>query len=475
MTKKTRLELLNQIQEEAVDALAAADFNGTVLMYTGSGKSIMKQKTIYKALELGKIKKGDTIWLMAEEVQARKRTFFDTEIPFFISLYNKDVTKDFDFQFHSYQSGKKLLKQIKDGKIGKPKLICLDEVETVFSPTRLCIFELQDEGTMFCGFTATEAALLNVYRDKVERVAGSHKLDLRQSDYDTKHKKITDFVNKGQCFDVFIPVVYEKDYEYGIKNGLLSNFTTTIIEHELGTKDKSYLISKKNGWYGSEAEWHKFYKQLAFNVKVEAGFRASILKQKIPQFLYKLGSKIHVGKKILECLPDNAKTLIFGKELNFLSKITPNVARDFHLIDGKEVYDLKQYKIDNGLCKYTRIGEKVTTSPLLDKFDSGEINVLASAQRLQRGVTLKGLNTLVIFISGKQSHILLQSLGRLIRFQEGKIGHLILVVTKGTFEENWLKQSCQIKNYKNEIIKTIDLNVKQIISSKSLWLTNFKL
>jgi superfamily II DNA or RNA helicase len=471
----TRIEKLNLLQVEAVQALKANDYTGTVLLFTGSGKSFVKQKTIYSALDDKIIEKGDTIWLMAEEVESRKRTFFEQEIPKFKKLYGKSIIEDFNFQFHSYQSGEKLVEKVKSNKISLPKIILCDEIDSVYTPTRICIFELQDLGTRFCGFTATDAALLNVYTDKIKQYLGHWKLEFRQSDADTKAKKLTDFVNKGQCMQMFCPIVFERDFQWGLDNGLLSPFKTTLIYHTLGTREKNTLISKTKEWYGSEKEFYDFYKTLAFSNKIENGFKAIILKQKLPQFLSDLPSKIIVGKQILKCLPKSARTLFFAKKLDFLGEITPNVARDYWIIDGKVVTDLKEYKKKHGLKHVKSLGEKITTVPLLNAFDNGEITELASAQRLQRGITLDPLNTLVLYVSSKQSHAFLQMLGRLLRYKEGKIGHLILIVTRDTYEENWYEQLQEIRDLKGKLIKRIELNIKSIIDSKTLFIKNYEL
>lgn len=408
-----RIELLNYTQDLGIEALSNSNFNGTVLVATGMGKSYMIQKTIYKALEQGVLKLKDHVWIMAEEVQARKRTFFETEIPGFEKIFGKNITKDFQVSFHSYQSGEKLVQRIRKGEIKRPVFIALDEAECVFTPSRINIFKLQKLGTRFCGYTGTTAATSPVYRDKY--IEG-----MRQSDFDTKAKKLSDFILKGQCFDIFCPIVFERDLEWGIKNGILSPFETTLIEHEFGTKQKYLTISKKNNWIGSEKEYYKFYSGLVGKPTVDPGFKAIINRTKLPQMLYKMKSKVFVGKKLLELLPD-AKVLLFGKELSFLRQLTDNVAEDYWKINGQVVYDLKQYKKDNNITKLRlKIGEdgitsyeKITTVPLLEAFDKGNINVIASSKRLQRGVTLKGLNTLIIFIAQKQVHILLQILGKL--------------------------------------------------------------
>lgn len=283
----------------------------------------------------------------------------------------------------------------------------MDEVDCIFSVERIKTFNKPID--YFIGLTGTTSDTSPVYRDKSEE-------GFRQSDFDTKLGKVTDFANKGQCFQIFCPIVYEYSMEQGIKDGILSDFRTTIITHNLGNNN----VQITKNWVGTEKKYYDFWRTKALLPNTPEYFKVSILQQRLPRFLYSLPSKITLGKKILKHLQDR-RVLIFSKELEFLRQLTPNVCEDYYLINGKKYNDLKEYKKKKNIKSSVRlkVGEygiktlvKVTPEEVLDRFDNGEINTIASSQRLQRGVTLKGLNTLLIFVSSKQYRALVQMLGK---------------------------------------------------------------
>lgn len=343
--------------------------------------------------ENGILVKGDTIAILAEEVKARKRTFFEQEIPSFNKIFNFDISKMFDLHFYHYTTFAK-------NKI-IPKAIACDEVETSFSPENIKCFAKPIKYIM--GFTGTTAATAPVYRNKSEQ-------GFRQSDFDTKRKMITDFANKGQCFEIFCPIVYEYNMEQGISDGILSDFRTTIIEHELSNTEQVQIT--KN-WKGSEKKYYEWWKQFAFKTPEVTG---RVLGQQLPRFLASYPSKLKMAKKIIPHLKDR-KTLIFSKELSFLRELTDNVSEDYYVIDGQRYNTVKDFRIAKGISgrlnkTHYKTKEKVLSNVVADRFDADEINIIGSANRLQRGITLKGLNTLLIFINSKQYHTLVQQLGK---------------------------------------------------------------
>lgn len=98
-----RIKKLNELQEQAVDALEEAGFRGTLMLAPGLGKTFCSIKVLYRMLEKGLIDAGAKVIFLAETV-VREKTVFEEEIPKFNSLFNKDVLSDFDIVFHCYQA-----------------------------------------------------------------------------------------------------------------------------------------------------------------------------------------------------------------------------------------------------------------------------------------------------------------------------------------------------------------------------------
>jgi superfamily II DNA or RNA helicase len=156
------------------------------------------------------------------------------------------------------------------------------------------------------------------------------------------------------------------------------------------------------------------------------------------RFLYNLPSKVELVKAMLKMMEDK-KVILFGVEKAILRQITDNVCDN-----------------DN-------------TEELVAKFNAGEINVIASSKKLKQGITLDGVDTVILVSYYSKSHHLLQMLGRVVRFVEGKTGRLFILRTKDTFEENrWFDAMQKVLDVKGKVEKTIDLNIVQYIDGRNV-------
>lgn len=432
-----RLKKLNILQKEAVTAIANNGFKGMVIMPTGTGKSFTKFKTILKALETGTIAEGDEVWILAEEVMARRNTYFNEEVPKFNKILSIDLLSLINLKFYSHKIAPKYYRQCASGEKKLPKLILVDECECLFTALGIEALKFVDLKVPIVGFSATDGATMQVFRDAVE-------MPTYQTDQSTKKKVITDKINKGQISQIYMPIIYEKTLDWAIKEGILSPFVTTVIEHFLCTEvgKNPVVITKgnekqnKDPWIGSEQQYLDFWMELALKPTVEYGFRITIKSRMIPRFLFTLGSKVELGKKLIPALERlNRKSLIFGPQLKWLEQFVPHVAY------------------------------KENTLQLLEDLNEGKIKTVGSSKRLSRGVTIKGLDTVVIFLQGKSNGRFTQILGRLLRYQYQKIGKLIIVVTRNTYEEKWFEEQLKMRNYKGRVVKTLDLNITKRLKS----------
>ena len=83
----------------------------------------------------------------------------------------------------------------------------------------------------------------------------------------------------------------------------------------------------------------------------------------------------------------------------------------------------------------------------LEKFKSGDINVLCSTKALNQGLDIPNASVGVICGLTSKSLTMIQRLGRLIRFEKGKEGTIYILYIKDSQEEKWLKES--VKTLKN--------------------------
>lgn len=454
---KKRIVLLNQVQDEAVEAVRNNGYNGVVQLPTGSGKTIILLKTLIKALEDGIVNQGDEIWILAEEIQARRKTFFEDEIPKFKEIFGHDILVLVDLKFYSYVVAPRYYKQFLESTKEAPKFIFMDEVECMMTPLASETLKFQEHGVKMVGVTGTLMATKNLHEVEEEAY---------QSEVFTRQKKVTRYVNKGQLFQMFLPVVYFKSIDWFVDTGLLSPIETTIIYHKLSDKVKVEITKGKKAtkktkaklpWMGSEYEYWEFWNRLGRNPTIEATFRTRIFQQLLPQFLYTQPSKTFIGKRLVEILKDR-KVLFFSPRIESLKLMDIPVAED--------VYEEVPLKSNPNKTKRKKVK---TVSDWLNEFDEAESIVLGSSKRLQRGVTLGGIDTLVIFLSGKSNTVLCQALGRIRRWKYGKIGQVFIIVTKGTYEERWLEEAQIIRDYKGKEIGRLDLNIVKEIPSTRLW------
>lgn len=286
----------------------------------------------------------------------------------------------------------------------------------------------KDLGVYLMGFSGTDAATLSVFRDKMD---SDLRNKVKQKEKFTKEGKITDLINKGQLSQIYLPVLFEYSMLKGIEEGLLSPYKTLIVNHYLDTKDTSLQITKKQN--GTEQEWWNKWTWISNSPTTARGFAINIKVYKIPNFLKTLPSKIKVGRNLLKKL-GKRKTIIFGATLDWLRQITDNV------VDDKSIHKVKE-------------------------LSEGKITDIASSKRLQRGITIDGLDTMILFLTDNSSTNFLQKLGRIIRPVYGKTALLIIVVTNGTNEDRWMKNIVKVKNYKNKVLYEIPLNIYKTINS----------
>lgn len=137
--------------------------------------------------------------------------------------------------------------------------------------------------------------------------------------------------------------------------------------------------------------------------------------------LYELPTKINACKEILSFL--TGRTLIFGNSLNSLNKITTNC------VSSKNTEEKNNH--------------------ILDNFQDGKIDIVASFKMLEQGANLRGLNNIILHSYYGKEKAFIQRLGR-GRKDIDKPINLIVLLTKQTQEEVWFKN--MIGDFNVEII-----------------------
>jgi superfamily II DNA or RNA helicase len=381
-------------------------------------------KSVYRLLELGKIKLGANIAFLAE-TNAREKTIYEDEFPKFKSIYNKDIVSDFNIVFRCYQG--KPYKEFNN--FTDFSVVILDEVHDTLTEEYYPDLT-QCEALYMIGLTGAMSLEANVFTSKVEEELKG----LSQSQDYVDQGIIGDYITKGQMLEMFCPVVFKYTTKQAIEYGVIADFKSYEIHHHLTTYPKKIKIWKSYDTLGSEYDFYMKRQNLMYGNK--PAYLKKAMGRQMAKFLYNLPSKTTVVKAILERLGDQ-KTLIFGKELDTLATITPNVVR------------------------------KDNWSELIDQFNTGEINVLASSRKLKQGITLKGVQNIIFHSYDSKWHNMEQMRAR-VRWLDGDVAKLFFIVTQGTLETKWYIKMTEERDSKNKLIERHDFNVKEVTDSRVL-------
>lgn len=438
----------DDIQNEAVDAWESNGYVGTLNLGVGAGKTFCFFKSLYRLQDAGLLTSEDLVVFKAERSNRWENTVLP-EADKFESIFGKNPVKDFKIEFYTYQA-------LVD--TSQAKFSCLDEIHSGIS-AQYHVNLLQALNGYVLGLTGTPDESLYIFPDKA-----IPKLFMTREELELK--SITDQTTKGNLLAMYCPIVYTKTEEELIDLEVLSPFETVIIWHTLNKTKRNSSITAT--WKVTEEDWwikRKTYadglfeeayslvairkegmtdeqfeseKEAVNKKKDSLIFQASMIKRtKMSKFLYSLPSKVNVSKKILSLL--ETPTIIFGVEKEPLWNLTENVVDD-----------------------------KKDAVKLVKSFNDGEISVIATSKALQQGVTLKGLENIILHSFQSSSGQLIQTIGRVIRKVQGKIGRVYIIVTRDTYEEKWLKEMTKVKNAKSKTTRYVNLNIVAEVESDNI-------
>ncbi len=427
----------DDIQNEAVDAWEAAGYIGTLNLGVGAGKTFCFFKSLYRLQEKGLLTSNDLVVFKAERSNRWENTVVP-EADKFESIFGKNPVKDFKIEFYTYQA-------LVD--TSHAKFSCLDEIHSGAS-AQYHVNLLQALNGYVLGLTGTPDEHMYLFPDKAVP-----KLHMTQEQIESK--QITFQTTKGDLLRMYCPIVYTKTEEELIDLEVLSPFETVIIYHNLDNTVKNYNITA--AWKVTEQEYWEKRKSYANKLfaqgysvddpRTRKGliYQASqIIKVQMPKFLYKLKSKVNVVKQLLNLI--DTPTILFSVEKELLWELTENVVDD-----------------------------KKDAVRLVTQFNAGEIDVIATSKALQQGVTLKGLQNIILVTFQSSSGQLIQTIGRVIRRVEGKVGRVYIIVARDTYEEKWLAEMQKVKDSKGRKTRKVNLNVVAEIESDSITKENLRL
>jgi superfamily II DNA or RNA helicase len=372
----------DKIQREAFKAWQDSGGQGTIQAITGIGKTFIALHAIAKTR--GKI-------LFLAETRQREQDLKE-QITKYKEIFKVDLSKK-DIEFMCYQSAYR-----RSGM--KHALVIADEIHDSLTNAYSRYYS-NNSYTKIMGLSAT------IDNDVIE--------------IDGKETTKMDLLN------TIAPICFSYTLDEGQEDGTSRPLDIYVLHHKLdGTKKIIPGGSKKKPFMTTEAKtydyWDKRFKRSMFYrnpAQKEVEFRISSRRR--ADLLYSLPSKVESINQILAEL--KGKTIIFGNDLNSLELITPNVVRS-----AKKGESAKDRESEN--------------SSIRQKFDNGDIDVIASFKMLKQGANLKGIDNVILMSYYSKERDLLQRVGRL-RKDGNRIGTVIIPVTVGTQEEKWFAKMTQ--------------------------------
>ncbi len=326
----------DKIQKEAVQKWIDKGKVGTCEMITGLGKTFVGLHC------LATMPKDDKVHLFLAETTSRKKDL-DENIEKYNKIFGTDIYKDYNLEFHCYQTVYKWRKK----EFG---LVIADEIHDGLSPeySKFFVFNTYDA---IIGLTAT------VTRDTIyeDPVTGRR-------------------YTKGKLLDAIAPVIYSYTMNQGQQDGTARKLDINVIHHKLetakrtvkaGSKDKPFMQTE----FAAYTYWdNQFKRSLYIQDEKLKSFKLRTTSHKRSRILYDAESKIPVVKKILSTL--QGKTIVFGNSVDSLLKVTKDVVS-------------------------SRNTDPVNEN-IRERFDKGDINVIGSFKKLKQGANLAGLENCVI-------------------------------------------------------------------------------
>lgn len=423
--------LRNQRQREVVKAVENAGWHASVQACVGFGKSFVVFKVLAAMLHK-KVLPGGSKVVFQTSGTALTESIFE-ELKLFKQIYGVPIDQHLHFQAVCYQAMMDLS--------GVDYLIN-DEVD-------------------YCGPELSKN--FETYTGKMLNLTGTL----------SKTTEVHDGVTKYDWVNSLAPVVYHYPLEQGIKEGLLVNFETILINHEL-TNNLYKPLFKSQRRYLTEREYYAACVKMVTKHRfpdlekvLKAHLKAVLKEEK------KLGRKLTEEEKEeryddrLKKAEKSAKAMSFrygrmgATMLQTLpSKINP--VRQLLLRLHKE--GKRTLLWGNNLDYLQKIVKpKFVVTPdnleAIDRFNSKETWLIAFSKKLLRGCTPTEVDAMIMVNPIGSSTTFEQLLGRTVRTDSrpDKVATLYIFRTNNSYEEDWLYRGCI-----REPGDSIDLNIIEI-------------
>lgn len=232
---------------------------------------------------------------------------------------------------------------------------------------------------------------------------------------------------KQKLYDPYMKIVFNYTRKQAESHDNVNPLETYVIEHSLDRSipyDKVWKASKS---ISTEYDFYKGKIEYTTWENANPSIVTFVRKIQLPRMLFNLPSKIVKFKQVKNSIV--GKCIVFAKQHNMLSKLgIPH-------LDGKN------------------------DKEIIEKFNSGKIQFIgATSKKLGRGINLQDVENIFLMSSGKSFTEFSQAIGR-SRKKEGTITKVHIIVTKGTYEEVWIKEVHKEKDG-FRVIESFNLNTQ---------------
>lgn len=394
------------VQRAALKAWIKSGKKGSAEISTGIGKTFLSLHALYEMPLDWSIEH-----FFFAEVVDRKLDLIK-QIKLYNQIFNRNVLKEYNLHFTTYQSAYKWVGQ----KVG---LAIFDEVHELCTPEYSKLY----------------------YNNHFKAIIGLSATIDKETYYQDIRRSKLDIIND------IAPICFTYSLDDGLRDGTSRQLDIYVIYNQLNNNDKSIKAgSKTKVFYQTEKAaydyWNKSFiknvgqfidyskgnneSEKAYNTRITKAENVKSIKirntaSRRSKLLYKLPSKIPIVKELLKYV--KGKTIIFGNDIDALLEVTKNVVSSRNKPD---------------------INNKIR-----DDFDTNKIQVIGSFKKLKQGANLADLdNCIIMSYYSKELHIK-QMMGRLR--DNGTIGKVFIIVTKETQEEVWFDKMFENLNNLNMI------------------------
>lgn len=225
-----------------------------------------------------------------------------------------------------------------------------------------------------------------------------------------------------------LKVIYSVSMDQAVEWGLVSPYKIIVVRTDIDKVTKNIAAgNKKKPFMQSEYAAYQYITKKIYDMQYDEDVNGNPIKMDLNsnerarlkmlllqrmRLIYNFKSKLDTAKYLLRRLiPESERTLIFAGSIAHADELC---IHSFH----------------------SKSGKKSTT---FEDFCEKKINRMSCVDSVNEGHNIPDLDRALIVQLNSKSLKMIQRIGRVVRFREDHIARIIIVVAKGTMDEQWTK------------------------------------